>query len=52
VIRRELRIAEGDAYNRVLVDRSVTEIKRLNFFKTVGDRARSPPAPPTAPTCG
>ncbi|HTI66794.1 MAG TPA: outer membrane protein assembly factor BamA [Caulobacteraceae bacterium] len=35
VIRRELRIAEGDAYNRVLVDRSVTEIKRLNFFKTV-----------------
>ena len=35
VIRRELRVAEGDAYNRVLVDRSVTEIKRLNFFKTV-----------------
>jgi len=35
VIRRELRIAEGDAYNRVLVDRSVTELKRLNFFKTV-----------------
>jgi outer membrane protein insertion porin family len=35
VIRRELRIAEGDAYNRVLVDRSVTEVKRLNFFKTV-----------------
>ncbi|OYX31306.1 MAG: outer membrane protein assembly factor BamA [Caulobacterales bacterium 32-69-10] len=35
VVRRELRIAEGDAYNRVLVDRSVTEVKRLNFFKTV-----------------
>jgi hypothetical protein len=35
VIRRELRLAEGDAYNRVLVDRSVTEVKRLNFFKTV-----------------
>ena len=35
VIRRELRVAEGDAYNRVLVDRSVTEIKRLGFFKTV-----------------
>ena len=35
VIRREMRLAEGDAYNRVLVDRSKTEIKRLNFFKTV-----------------
>jgi outer membrane protein insertion porin family len=35
VIRREMRIAEGDAYNRVLVDRSKTEVKRLNFFKTV-----------------
>jgi outer membrane protein insertion porin family len=35
VIRREIRIAEGDAYNRVLVDRSKTEIRRLGFFKTV-----------------
>ena len=35
VIRSELRVSEGDAYNRVLVDRSVTEIKRLGFFKTV-----------------
>ena len=35
VIRRELMVAEGDAYNRVLSDRSVTELKRLNFFKTV-----------------
>ncbi len=35
VIRRELRLAEGDAYNRVLVDRSKTELKRLQFFKTV-----------------
>ena len=35
VIRREMRIAEGDAYNRVLVDRSKTEVKRLGFFKTV-----------------
>jgi len=35
VIRREISIAEGDAYNRVLVDRSKTEIKRLDFFKTV-----------------
>ena len=35
VIRRELRLAEGDAYNRVLVDRSKIEVKRLAFFKTV-----------------
>jgi len=35
VIRREISLAEGDAYNRVLVDRSKTEIKRLDFFKTV-----------------
>jgi outer membrane protein insertion porin family len=35
VIRREMRLAEGDAYNRVLVDRSKIEIKRLDFFKTV-----------------
>ena len=35
VIRQELRLAEGDAYNRVLVDRSKTELKRLGFFKTV-----------------
>jgi outer membrane protein insertion porin family len=35
VIRREMRLAEGDAYNRVLVDRSKIGIKRLDFFKTV-----------------
>ncbi len=35
VIRREMRLAEGDAYNRVLVDRSKIEVKRLDFFKTV-----------------
>ncbi len=35
VIRRELRVAEGDAYNRVLVDRSKNQIKGLGFFKDV-----------------
>ncbi|MBE7217825.1 MAG: outer membrane protein assembly factor BamA [Caulobacteraceae bacterium] len=35
VIRRELALSEGDAYNRVLVDRSKLNVKRLNFFKTV-----------------
>ena len=35
VIRREMRVAEGDAYNRVLVDRSKAQIKALGFFKDV-----------------
>jgi outer membrane protein insertion porin family len=35
VIRREIRIAEGDAYNRVLIDRSKTRIRALGFFKDV-----------------
>jgi outer membrane protein insertion porin family len=35
VIRREFDLAEGDAYNRVLVDRAERRLKNLNFFKTV-----------------
>jgi outer membrane protein insertion porin family len=35
VIRREFEIAEGDAYNRVLIDRAERRLKNLNFFKTV-----------------
>ena len=35
VIRREFRLAEGDAFNRVLVDRSRARIKGLGFFKDV-----------------
>lgn len=35
VIRRELRLVEGDAFNRVLVDRSKNQIKGLGFFKDV-----------------
>ena len=35
VIRREMRLAEGDAYNRVLVDRSKNQIRALGFFKDV-----------------
>jgi outer membrane protein insertion porin family len=45
VIRQELRIAEGDAYNRVLVDRSKTDLKRLGFFKTV-DITQTPGSAP------
>ncbi len=39
VIRREFRLVEGDAYNRVLVDRSRTRIKGLGFFKDVEVKA-------------
>ena len=35
VIRREFDIAEGDAYNRVLVDRAERRLKNLSYFKTV-----------------
>ncbi len=35
VIRREFDIAEGDAYNRALIDRAERRLKNLNFFKSV-----------------
>jgi outer membrane protein insertion porin family len=35
VIRREFRLVEGDAFNRVLVDRSRMRIKALGYFKDV-----------------
>ena len=35
VIRREMNVVEGDAYNRVLVDRSRNQIRALGFFKEV-----------------
>lgn len=35
VIRREFELAEGDAYNRVLVDRAERRLNNLGFFKTV-----------------
>ncbi|MBI1366398.1 MAG: outer membrane protein assembly factor BamA [Alphaproteobacteria bacterium] len=35
VIRREIRIAEGDPFNRVLVDRSKSRIKALDYFSDV-----------------
>ncbi|HVV26893.1 MAG TPA: outer membrane protein assembly factor BamA [Rhizomicrobium sp.] len=35
VIRRQFRLQEGDAFNRVLVDRSRTRIRALGFFKDV-----------------
>ena len=35
VVRREIRLAEGDAYNRVLVDRARRRITGLDFFAKV-----------------
>jgi outer membrane protein insertion porin family len=35
VIRREMLLVEGDAYNRVLVDRSRMNVRRLGFFEDV-----------------
>lgn len=35
VIRRELNIVEGDAFNRVLIDRSRNNVRRLGFFEEV-----------------
>jgi outer membrane protein insertion porin family len=35
VIRRELEIGEGDAYNRALIARAERRLKNLGYFKTV-----------------
>jgi outer membrane protein insertion porin family len=35
VIRREFEIAEGDAYNKVLIDRAERRLKNLGYFKSV-----------------
>src|SRR3954463_7834831 len=35
VIRREFDIAEGDAYNKVLVDRAERRLRNLGYFKNV-----------------
>lgn len=35
VIRRELRISEGDAFNRILLDRSRNRVRALGFFEDV-----------------
>lgn len=35
VIRREIRVAEGDAFNRVLLDNARSRIRGLGFFKEV-----------------
>ncbi len=49
VIRREMNLVEGDAYNRALVDRSKNSIRALGFFKDV-DIKEIPTAQPDRTT--
>ncbi|MEX0852368.1 MAG: outer membrane protein assembly factor BamA [Bauldia sp.] len=35
VVRREFEISEGDAYNRVLIDKAERRLRGLGFFETV-----------------
>ncbi len=45
VIRRELRLFEGDAYNRVLVDRARRRLTALDFFEKIEFREDPGSAP-------
>ncbi len=45
VIRREFDISEGDAYNRVLVNRAKRNIEALGFFENVNITTRPGSAP-------
>jgi outer membrane protein insertion porin family len=45
VIRREFDIAEGDPYNKTLIDRAERRLKNLNYFKTVKISTRSGSSP-------
>ena len=35
VVRREIRLAEGDAYNRLLAEQARLRLQKLGFFKSV-----------------
>ena len=45
VIRREFDIAEGDAFNKGLIDRAERRLKNLDYFKTVKIAAKQGSAP-------
>jgi outer membrane protein insertion porin family len=45
VIRREFRLAEGDAYNPLMVDKAKRRLQGLGFFKTVDIKRRAGSAP-------
>jgi outer membrane protein insertion porin family len=45
VIRREFRLAEGDAFNPAMVDKAKKRLQSLGFFKTVDIKRRAGSAP-------
>ncbi len=45
VIRREFRLAEGDAYNPLMVDKAKKRLQQLGFFKGVDIKRRAGSAP-------
>jgi outer membrane protein insertion porin family len=45
VIRREFDVAEGDAYNKTLIDRAERRLKNLNYFKMVKITTKAGSAP-------
>jgi len=49
VIRREFDIAEGDAYNKTLIDRAERRLKNLNYFKSVKISRQPGSAPDRTP---
>ena len=45
VIRREIRLVEGDAYNRILIDRARRRLTALDFFSKIDIRESRGSAP-------
>jgi outer membrane protein insertion porin family len=45
VIRREFRLAEGDAYNPLMVDKAKKRLQQLGYFKNVEIKRRQGSAP-------
>ena len=45
VVRREFRLAEGDAYNPLMVDKAKKRLQQLGFFKAVDIKRRPGSAP-------
>jgi outer membrane protein insertion porin family len=45
VIRREFRLAEGDAYNPLMVDKAKKRLQQIGYFKTVEIKRRPGSAP-------
>ena len=45
VIRREMRLVEGDAYNRILVDRARRRLTALDFFQKIDIREEPASSP-------